>query len=99
MPAWAVMSVNSIGPEGRGGVGLGEGDTAATGSAEGAVGATDGDCLHAPDNATNTKRAILSAKPLRPLRLCGEPLRKTFVTAEAQRTQRFRRDGVCKIRR
>jgi hypothetical protein len=40
MPAWAVTSVNSIGPEGRGGVGLGDGDAAATVSVAGAAGAT-----------------------------------------------------------
>src|SRR5215213_8653056 len=41
MPAWAVTSVNSTGPDGRGGVGLGEGDTtAAAVSVAGAVGAT-----------------------------------------------------------
>ena len=48
MPASVVTSVYSIGPDGRGGVGLGEGEAAATCSAEvfaaGAVGAA---CLHA----------------------------------------------------
>ena len=47
MPASAVTSVNSIAPEGRGGVGLGDGDaTAAAVSDAGAVGAAAGDFLH-----------------------------------------------------
>src|ERR1044071_2260050 len=46
MPASAVTSVNSIGPEGRGGVGLGDGDaTAAAVSVAGATGAAVGACL------------------------------------------------------
>src|SRR4051794_7454072 len=61
MPASAVTSVNSIAPDGRGGVGLGEGDAAATCSAAvfaaGAVGAA---CLHAESNRpTQIKRQYL----------------------------------------
>ena len=37
--------MNSIGPEGRGGVGLGDGDAAATASVEGSAGATAAGCL------------------------------------------------------
>src|SRR5829696_2195769 len=55
-PAWAVTSVNSIGPEGRGGVGLGEGDTAAIGSLDGAVGATVAGCLQATKNTRQDKK-------------------------------------------
>jgi len=48
MPAWADTSVNSTGPDGRGGVGLGDGDGAwfeiSTTGAAGAVGAG---CLQA----------------------------------------------------
>ena len=46
MPASEVTSVNSIAPDGRGGVGLGDGDaTAAVVSVDGAAGATVGACL------------------------------------------------------
>lgn len=43
IPAWAVTSVNSIGPEGRGGVGLalGDGEAAATSFCGAAVGVAD----------------------------------------------------------
>ena len=58
MPASAVTSVNSIGPEGRGGVGLGDGDaTAAAVSVAGAAGAAVGACLH-PDKTTTTKKKV-----------------------------------------
>jgi hypothetical protein len=44
--------VYSIGPEGRGGVGLGDGDAAATCSAAGAEGATCADCLQEVNSRT-----------------------------------------------
>src|SRR5689334_15956006 len=58
MPASAVTSVNSIGPEGRGGVGLGDGDaTAAAVSVAGAAGTAVGACLH-PDKTTTAKKKV-----------------------------------------
>jgi hypothetical protein len=47
IPAWAVTSLNSIGPEGRGGVGVGVGDPAsAVTSLDGAgAGVSEDDCL------------------------------------------------------
>src|SRR5690242_7905225 len=61
MPAWAVTSVNSIGPDGRGGVGLGDGDAAASCSAgELDVGATVAGCLQeVSKRATHTRRGYL----------------------------------------
>jgi len=53
MPASEVTSVYSIAPEGRGGVGLGDGDaTAAVVSVAGAAGATEAGCLHADNKIT-----------------------------------------------
>src|SRR6186997_1298438 len=58
MPASAVISVNSIAPEGRGGVGLGDGDaTAAAVSVAGAAGPAVGACLH-PVKSTTAKTKI-----------------------------------------
>src|SRR2546421_12709053 len=57
IPAWAVTSVNSIGPDGRGGVGLGDGDAAADCSAEEfAAGAWAACCLHPTSRNIATKR-------------------------------------------
>src|SRR5688500_11996655 len=57
MPAWVVTSVYSTGPDGRGGVGLGEGDAIATCSVDVlATGAAGGGCLHAPSDTTQIKR-------------------------------------------
>ena len=61
MPAWAVTSVNSIGPEGRGGVGLvnGVGVWLAP-SGEAAAGAVDVGCLQAENkrNETSTRQKM-----------------------------------------
>ena len=57
MPASEVTSVNSIGPEGRGGVGLGDGEaTAAAVSAAGAAGATVAGCLQPAKRAAKKKK-------------------------------------------
>jgi 2C-methyl-D-erythritol 2,4-cyclodiphosphate synthase len=57
MPASVVTSVNSIAPEGLGGVGLGDGDAmAAAVSDAGAAGAAVGDCLHEVNPRQTSKK-------------------------------------------
>ena len=51
--------MNSIAPEGRGGVGLGDGDaTVAAVSVAGAAGATEAGCLQADSTITAKKKNI-----------------------------------------
>ena len=51
--------MNSIAPEGRGGVGLGDGDaTVAAVSVAGAAGATEAGCLQADSTITAKKKKI-----------------------------------------
>src|SRR5258705_8018513 len=59
MPACAETSVNSIGPDGRGGVGLGDGEGVwfAT-SAEGAFTGV-ADCLHAENSSNESKQEMI----------------------------------------
>src|SRR5690349_25056490 len=56
IPASVVTSVNSIGPAGRGGVGLGDGDAVAACSAEVFAGVTATGCLHADSSNTAQNR-------------------------------------------
>src|SRR6266478_2867351 len=69
MPAWAVTSANSIGPEGRTGLGLGDGEGAATASLGwAAIGTFEDVSLQAePRHAIQTRRQHVS-------RLCSGTL-------------------------
>ena len=59
MPASELTSVNSIVPDGRGSVGLGDGDaTAAAVSLAGAAGATAAGCLQADKRTSAKKKKI-----------------------------------------
>src|SRR6266536_2745859 len=74
MPAWAVTSVNSIGPEGRTGLGLGDGEAAATSSLGwAAVGAFEEVSLQA--ETRQTRRQYVSIFFLT-RKKCGFPPRR-----------------------
>src|SRR5688572_15638115 len=99
MPASAVASAYSIGPDGRGGVGLGDGEGAAACSpGVVAAGATEFCCLQPENNTPRHSRVmekrmqtfidrVLLCAILCPLRLCGCSCSE-HVTTATQRTQR-----------
>ena len=62
MPASAVTSVNSMGPEGRGGVGLGDGEAAAVCSAGVlVVGPVEAGCLQETRRRTRNKKGAVTS--------------------------------------
>src|SRR6266496_5718144 len=75
MPAWAVTSVNSIGPEGRTGLGLGDGEAAATSSLGwAAVGAFEEVSLQAETRHTRQTRRQYVSIIFLTRKKCGFPL-------------------------
>src|SRR6185295_13211550 len=93
MPASAVTSVNSMSPEGRGGVGLGEGEAAAICSDEVLVaGATCAGCLHP---ASRTKRRKSNQPLFVGVALRGHPLCRTRGGHGVPPLQRMRKEIFC----